>query len=721
MTMATREDFSLGSDSAAEIPYVNETPTLYAALEEFDRFLAAALQRAAEAYGPRAALDGLRGLHLSREDIERALIRAAGLPSLSTPAAKLCEVLRADTRVAWLINAHGLSDFEAALLLIALAPEIDRRYERIYAYLQDDITKTRPTVDLVLNLLCDSQADRLSHRASLISDSALISQRLIELGGPSTSALLAREVRIDEQITRLILGGDGLDSRLVGWCHMHAASPPRSSGSAMAESLARFAGREESVRLYFEGPHGSGKFHTAQEMARELGASLLVADLRGARASANGFNEAAEILARESWLQHAVLYVHGLASFAADTTRDVEQRNEVRALFSALTRYPGIAVIAATEPFRHSLPDPAGCCRIRFDVPDFNARRAYWSEQLAKYRVELEAPEIDRLSRIFVLSYDQIGEIAATGCMQVRRARSADALNGESAPTLDDLCAAARAQCGHELTAMARRIEPRASWSEIVLPVDAIAQLREICQRVVHADRVLGDWGFGGKLTLGKGVNALFAGPSGTGKTLAAEIVAHELGFDLYKIDLSGIVSKYIGETERNLDRVFRAAHRANAVLFFDEADALFGKRSEVRDSHDRYANVEISYLLQKMEEFEGIAILATNLRQNLDDAFTRRLAFTIHFPFPEEKDRLDIWRSIFPPQVPLGDDVDLGALAREFNLSGGNIKNTALAAAYIAAANGGVVTQEHLLHATRREFQKMGKHLSNAQLQKRL
>ena len=224
--------------------------------------------------------------------------------------------------------------------------------------------------------------------------------------------------------------------------------------------------------------------------------------------------------------------------------------------------------------------------------------------------------------------------------------------------------------------------------------------------------------GFYHKLSLGKGVTALFAGPSGTGKTMAAEIIANELGLDLYKIDLSGVVSKYIGETEKNLDRIFAAAENANAILFFDEADALFGKRSEVRDSHDRYANIEISYLLQKMEEYEGIAILATNLRQNLDESFVRRLAFTVHFPFPDEDSRRRIWAGIWPARTPLAPETDMDRLARRFKLSGGNIKNVALAAAFLAAGDGNLVTMEHLIHATRREYQKMGKVLSKTELE---
>jgi SpoVK/Ycf46/Vps4 family AAA+-type ATPase len=235
-------------------------------------------------------------------------------------------------------------------------------------------------------------------------------------------------------------------------------------------------------------------------------------------------------------------------------------------------------------------------------------------------------------------------------------------------------------------------------------------QLREICNHVKHRARVYDEWGFDRKLSLGKGLNALFAGPSGTGKTMAAEIMANELGLDLYKIDLSTVVSKYIGETEKNLSRIFAEAETSNAILFFDEADALFGKRSEVRDSHDRYANIEISYLLQRMEEYEGITILATNLRKNMDEAFVRRMQFAVEFPLPNENDRRRIWEGIWPDDTPRSPNLDLASMARRFELPGGNIRNIALAAAFMAANDGRVVNMTHLIHATRREYQKMGK-----------
>ena len=261
-----------------------------------------------------------------------------------------------------------------------------------------------------------------------------------------------------------------------------------------------------------------------------------------------------------------------------------------------------------------------------------------------------------------------------------------------------------------KLATLARKIIPRRQWEDLILPLDQLQLLREICNFVKYRALVYEQWGFESKLVLGKGLYSLFSGPPGTGKTMTAEIMAGELGLDLYKIDLSTVVSKYIGETEKNLSRIFQEAETSNAILFFDEADALFGKRSQIGDAHDRYANIEVSYLLQKLEEYEGIVILATNLRRNLDDAFLRRFHFTVEFALPKAKERRLIWERIFPAATPQSSDLDLGFMARQFEISGGNIRNIALAAAFLAADDGEVVTMTHLLRATRREYQKMGK-----------
>ena len=243
-----------------------------------------------------------------------------------------------------------------------------------------------------------------------------------------------------------------------------------------------------------------------------------------------------------------------------------------------------------------------------------------------------------------------------------------------------------------------------------MVPERQLELLQSISAYLRHRDRVLSDWGYERSVARTQGLKVLFAGESGTGKTMAAQVLAAELGLELFRVDLATIVSKYIGETEKNLDRIFGAAEGSNAILFFDEADALFGKRSEVSDSHDRYANIEVAYLLQKMEGYAGAVILATNFRRNIDDAFVRRLDFVIDFPFPEAEDRKRIWRLLLPPEAPLGDDIDIEFLATQFKLSGGGIRNCSLSAAFQAADDDGVIGMRHLVRAVALEYGKQGR-----------
>ncbi len=703
---------------------------LLASLRRLDRVIEKAVDLARNAYGPGADADPYRGLHVSPDEVGRLLAREPGAPLLwagndgdgeALPGADM-----EGSRVEWLKETFGLSNFDLDVIILALAPELDTRYERLYAYLQDHVTRRQAGVNMALNLLCSTAEEKLMGRTRFGPDAPLVGSRLIHLAPEPhhlRPSLLSHIITLDEQIINFLLYQEGLDSRLASFCTlaepaggMDNLSLTDASRRALLSLTARARWNGRPLHFYFQGPRGAGKRMTAAALAFETGMPLLAADISSAAAGEPGFGKLLGILFREAWFKDAILCLE-----ESDALLNDEPAASGRLLFKALAEHPGITVLTGTKPWLQHGLEAAGVITVPFTSPDFYRRRNCWQQSLTAENINLDEGELDALAGRFRLTRHQItsavicaGQRARWNAATATAGESTEAVNAQ--PAIKDIFAAACAQSGHKLASLTSKVDTDYTWDDIVLPGDAMTQLHELARRVAYRHRVLDEWGFSRKLPLGKGVNALFSGPSGTGKTMAAGVVANELGLDLYKIDLSGVVSKYIGETEKNLDRIFAAAENANAILFFDEADALFGRRSEVRDAHDRYANIEISYLLQKMEQYEGITILATNLRQNLDDAFVRRVAFTIHFPFPDEEGRRRIWAGIWPEAAPLAGDVDLDFLARQFKLSGGNIKNIALAASFLAAA-GDEITMEHLIAATRREYQKMGKTLSEAEL----
>jgi SpoVK/Ycf46/Vps4 family AAA+-type ATPase len=332
---------------------------------------------------------------------------------------------------------------------------------------------------------------------------------------------------------------------------------------------------------------------------------------------------------------------------------------------------------------------------VEVPLPSLAERRETW-------RVLTDAV-VDDVAAKFRLSVTQIADAAEV-------ARLAAAAAGATIPSAAELDLGARQASSTQLAELAARLEPAFGWDDLVVAEHPRQVLRSISAYLRHRDLVLSEWGYEHTVARTQGLKVLFAGESGTGKTMAGQVLARELGLDLFRIDLATVVSKYIGETEKNLDRIFGAAEGSNAILFFDEADALFGKRSEVRDSHDRYANIEVAYLLQKMEAYPGAVILATNFRQNMDDAFLRRLDVVVDFPFPERGDREQIWRLVLPDSAPVADDIDVPFLAERFKLSGGGIRNCSLTAAFLAADEHSEIGMEHLIRAVALEYGKLGR-----------
>ena len=686
-------------------------------LERLDRMLGRAVERVVAAYGNEVAADPFRGLYITEHDARRwtSTPRAAPLLDAAGEEPPLAETLDRNSRLAGVARLYGLSSFDLDIVAIALAPELDLVYERLYAFLQDDVSRRRPSVDLALSLLCPTLEAKRARREHFASDAPLMRHGLLEVV-PDQAATrpvqLAQFLKLDDAVVRHVLREDALGRELRGACTLIEPGPvatapaPTTADLGGIAPLARQAvAGGEPLRIYFPGRGGRAKRTAAEAVAGELGLPLLCVDLYGLPDPVAEAGEAVGLALREARLRGALAFLEPF-----DPLLEAEQAPRLRQVLGALAAHDGVAILAGTQTPPAGAPGLAGALTVPFSIPAHDDRRGCWEEALGAAGIELPGDEVDQLASRFRLSSDQIADAVSVAHNSARR-------RGLEHPPLPHLFAAARTRSDTALAGVARKVEPIHDWDQLALPDETVAQLREICQQVTERHRVLDEWGFGRRFALGKGVTALFAGPSGTGKTTAADIIARELGLDLYTVDLSGVVSKYIGETEKNLERIFSAAEDTDAILLFDEADALFGKRSEVRDSHDRYANTEIAYLLQKMEQYEGVAILATNLRQNMDDAFIRRLQFVVEFPFPDEDQRAEIWRLLFPDEAEWSDELDFDLLGRQLRITGGSIKNIVLGAAFLAASDGAAVETRHVLRAARREYKKMGRVLTAGDL----
>jgi hypothetical protein len=677
---------------------------LFAALGRLDVLIERATKAADASYGNAPHTDPYRGLYISPDDVTRMLAREPGAPMLAGQDGGERPEYPLMTELA---NRFGLEAFDQDVILLAAAPEIDLRYERLYAYLHDDVTRKRPSVDLALGLLCASREAKVVARSRFAASAPLIRNHLIELVGDPAGInppLLENAIRVDDTVLRFLLCADGVDARIAGFCEME---PQRTRDAVSVshlplerlESMARDIRQSgRNLRFYFEGPRQSSKRQVANALAARLDAPMLVCSVSRMPAEPTAFESAFGIVIREAGLNNAVLYLENIDSIRDTPTNPVFARK--------LGDGPPIAILDGERSWAGQ----------QLEVVTFSLPQLSYEERLKGWRDTLERSKLDPpkdladLAGLFRLGNDEIRRATESAADQAR-------LAGRMV-TEEDLFAASRAQSTRDLGPLAQYVAPAYQWTDLVLPPERMTQLHEIANQARFRHVVLDDWGFGARLSLGKGLSALFSGPPGTGKTMAAEVVARDLHLDLFKIDLSQIVSKYIGETEKNLGRVFSQAKAGNSILFFDEADALFGKRSEVKDAHDRYANIEIAYLLQEIDQYEGLCILATNLRQNLDPAFTRRLTFIVDFPFPDEESRRRIWKTIWPKQFPLSGDVDLAHIARQFRMAGGSVKNVALGAAFLAASEGAQeVSTRHLVQAARRELEKMGRSVTKADL----
>ncbi|MEZ0112596.1 hypothetical protein ABH920_006619 [Catenulispora sp. EB89] len=576
----------------------------------------------------------------------------------------------------------GLTPFERDLLVLAAAAEIDPRTPAACAAASGP-ELAYPTFGLGLAALRDPHWSALTPVAPL--------RRWMLLSVDESNALTSARIRIDERVLHFLLGAPYLDPRLHG---LIEATPrpdalPTSQHVAAQRIAAVWQRPDTEPRVEIVGADRQTRIEIAAHAAASCGLRLYAVRAGELPADPTDRDALARLWEREAVLLPAALLVD------VDGAEDSARAEAVLA--------------AGTTPFALSSPDPLPTLRVHRErvgasMPTTEEQHLLWASTL-NGTAALAEPKLRELVSQFSLPAHVI---RAAGVAVRHAAEGQDAAADQDPGELLWRAGLAEARMG--LADLGRRVEPRASWDDLVLPTAQRTILREIVAHVRQRATVYRDWGFDAVLRRGLGVTALFAGGSGTGKTLAAEVVARELGLDLFVIDLSQVVSKFIGETEKNLRKVFDGAERGGALLLFDEADALFGKRSEVKDSHDRYANLEVSYLLMRMEEYRGLAILTTNMKKALDSAFMRRIRFVVDFPFPDIPERAEIWRRVIPEQTPAR-GLDPALLAR-LTVAGGSIRNIALAAAFLAADEGEELQMRHMLAAARTEYLKQERSL---------
>jgi AAA+ superfamily predicted ATPase len=674
-----------------------------------------------------------------------------------------------ELRLERLKKLFHLSNLERDALLVCLLPELDGRYRRLFGYLQDDATRTRPSVELVMQILGPVASRPLVTRGPFQAGSQLLAHHLVTVAG-GDEPLPVRSVRAEDRIVNYLLSGDGLDGRLVGvvddtqvrvsWDDL-TTDPERverlrawvawwryrrwKAGAGVARRAGKVRRREDLAADFerlrrlktwapwwrhqrrkvsagavwlLHGPSGNGQLAAARALCTAIETPLLVVDTGRALRAAAGWELVVDLCIREASLRGAALYWSGCqALLQAD-----QPPHRWEHLVNQAERFSGLIFLESSTDW-----EPSGRFRQRlflrldFPPPNYDLRRRLWQKHLPPADSFAPPPPdraqlVEALTNAFQMTEGQVHDaVAASHSLAVARDPDLPLL------LVDDLYEGSRRQSNQRLMTFARRIVPRTTlgFDDLILPPANKLQIEELRQRIRLRSRVVSGLGFENRMTMGKGFVALFTGSSGTGKTMAAELLAHEQGVELFKVDLSAVVSKWVGETEKNLSIVFTEAESSSAVLLFDECEALFSKRGEVKEARDRWANLEASYLLQRIEEYSGVVILTSNFRQNIDEAFLRRIHAIVEFPFPDRTNSPRIWLGMFPPGLerPLDDDVT--DLAQRCQLSGGSIRNVVLNAAFRALADAGdskpTITMHHLVLAAAREYQKLGKPITKA------
>ncbi len=620
-----------------------------------------------------------RQAELQSQGFERKQSFETAQAALPSPSAldRLCQIFR-------------LSDFDRDILLLCVAIEFHPDFASLFAAIQGNTQSNYPTLSLALSILPNPDWKSIAPAAPLRH------WRLLEIG--AGNALTLSPLKIDERILHYLLGTECLDPRLASMAEpLTSDSDLVPSHQILAEQIATIWTKKASTLpvIQLSGAEAGSKKAIAATVCKICNLRSISISVQAIPLATDELDTFIRLWERETILSNSILYLD-CDEMDADPPR-------LRAISRLLQSIERCLFVASRERLRSG---ERPVVNFEVDLPHFDEQSQVWQQSIAKFAPEFTGP-IDKLVSQFNLNPETIRAACSEAAGHFHPNTQKDLSN-----LLWDAC---RWQSRPRLDELAQQIPPAADWENLVLPDSQREILREVAAHVRQRITVYQTWGFGAKNSRGLGISALFSGSSGTGKTLAAEVLAQELRLDLYRIDLSSVVSKYIGETEKNLRRVFDAAEYGGAILLFDEADALFGKRSEVKDARDRYANIEVSYLLQRMESYPGLAILTTNLKSAIDPAFLRRIRFVTQFPFPDATQRAEIWRRIFPRNTPT-QDLDYVKLGR-LNVAGGNIRNIALNGAFLAADRSEPVQMKHLLRAAQTEYSKLEKSLTEAEV----
>ena len=726
--------------AAAAVPYKSSQEHLWDEIARLDLLLRAATIRWRATLAATKPPDSWGMVNVSEAEVDNFLNSAfvppgAPPPSLSgaleplwSQAATAAEAIalrceatpdEVELRTRRIQQLFGLSPLDRDILLLAALPELDPRYGRLLGYLQDDLSRPCPVVELVTGILLPVAPGLREVRDALAAESILSANRLVSVTQAARDEGLARSfARASPRIVAYLLGSDCLDDQLrdAGVSLL----VPLDSRSLILEP--KFAAKVEGLAtamngpdgpcgvVVIRGPRGVGRVTSARAICSRLGVPVLAVDAEAALTSAPAWNATVDLTFREARLRGSAVVWRDCDSLAAGRN-DPSGAAKWTYLMSAAERFRGpvfVTVQAALDPMARLRG--VNCRRLDLAAPGYKQRQELWSRLL-----EGTGLPPDRVAAGFQFTPGQMLDAWAA-------ARSSVEGRGQASPAEEDLLEGCRRQSGSRLSVYARRIEPvtKLEFDDLVLPAANRKQLDEVRQRIRDRLSLRAAYGLDERLNLGRGLMVLFTGSSGTGKTMAAELLAKERGVDLYKVDLSAIVSKWVGETEKNLDGMFAEAEGANAIIFFDEADALFGKRGEVKAAQDRWANLEVNYLLQRVEEYAGVVILASNLRQHIDEAFMRRIQLVVEFPGPDAEARFRIWTGMFPPGATRPSDQELRLLSDRIRLPGGSIKNIVVDSAFRAVGDGAKpsleITTRHLVLSSAREYQKLGKPITKGE-----